>query len=509
MRSVKEYREKLSKLLSKSTKDILDCKEYTGGANRNGFYFDFEFSKNISKSILSSIQKEMEKDSSFEKGSYELENISGAYLDNDENNKMLTRISGIAFNTKEELEDFKKIREENKGKDHRKLGKEHELFHFSSTVGKGLPLYTEKGATIRRILERYIVDKEIKAGYQHISTPDIAKLDLYKKSGHYPYYKDSMYSPIKIDNEEYILRPMSCPHHFELYNSKPRSYKELPIRYAELAKLYRYERSGELTGLIRVRSFCLADAHIIVSPEKVREELGFVLDMIKEVNEDLEIPKENYSYRLSLGDKKNKEKYFNDPEEWEKSEKILKDVLNEKKLKYTEVKDEAAFYGPKIDVQMTSITGKEDTAYTIQYDFVMPKKFNMKYTDNDGKKKEPVVIHRSSIGAIDRLIAFLIEQYSAAFPVWLSPVQIALVPVTDSDKEKVNKIKESLEKEDIRVEVYDAKETVNKKILKIRKDLVPYFAVVGEKNRDNVTLTSRDEGHVGDVNTKNLVNIFK
>jgi len=263
--------------------------------------------------------------------------------------------------------------------DHKRLGKELDLFTFSETVGKGLPMWTPKGSVIRRELERFIVDEEIRRGYLHVYTPELAKLDLYKKSGHYPYYKDSMYAPIKIEDEEFMLRPMTCPHHYELYLDKLRSYKELPLRYAELAKLFRFEKSGELMGLQRVRSFCLADAHIICRKDQAEDEINSALDLIEYVTEILGLKKDiDYSYRLSLGDRKDTKKYFKDDDAWDFSEKILRDVLKKRSSKFTEASAEAAFYGPKIDIQMVNANGKEDTAFTVQYDFVMPKRVDRK-----------------------------------------------------------------------------------------------------------------------------------
>ncbi len=313
--------------------------------------------------------------------------------------------------------------------DHKKLGRELELFTFSDTVGKGLPLWLPKGATVRRELERFIIDEEIRRGYLHVKTPDIAKLDLYKKSGHYPHYKDSMYAPIQIDDEEFMLRPMTCPHHFELYLSKPHSYRELPMRIAELAQLYRHEQSGELMGLQRVRTFCLADAHIIcANEEQAVDEIGKALDLIEYVTSIFGLKlDQDYRYRLSLGDRANTEKYYKDDAAWEKGEGLLRDLMVTRGSKFEEAKDEAAFYGPKIDIQMKNVNGKEDTAFTVQYDFCMPSRFALTYTGEDGQEHPCFVVHRSSIGAIERIMAFLIEKYAGAFPVWLAPVQVAVL----------------------------------------------------------------------------------
>jgi threonyl-tRNA synthetase len=441
---------------------------------------------------------------------FEITNTAGAYWRGDEKNKMLTRIYGVAFKSKEELEEYKTRMEEALSRDHRKLGKELGLFVFSPIVGKGLPLWTEKGATLRRVIERFIVDEEISRGYKHVCTPDIASLELYKKSGHYPYYKDSMYSPIQIDDEEYMLRPMTCPHHFELYLSEPRSYRELPMRLAELAKLYRYEKSGELSGLIRVRNFCLSDAHIIcANSDQAQGEINKVLDLIDFVCEKMGLKMgEDYSYRLSLGNREDEKKYFKDDKAWDVAENALRETLQNRGSKFVEAEDEAAFYGPKIDIQMRNVNGKEDTAFTVQYDFVMPKRFDLVYTDKDGEKKETIVIHRSSVGAIERIIAFLIEKYAGNFPLWLSPVQVAIIPVAETHNEKATELASDLKKAGFRVEVDNSDDGFGKKVRKAKVDKVPYFVIIGDKEieENNFTLESRDNGNLGALSADDLKN---
>lgn len=379
--------------------------------------------------------------------------------------------------------------------DHRVIGKELGLFTFSDVVGKGLPLYTDKGATIRRELERFIVDEEIKRGYKHVSTPDIAKIDLYKKSGHYPYYKDSMYAPIDIDGEEFMLRPMTCPHHFELYLSKPRSYRELPLRIAEMSKLYRYELSGVLTGIVRTRSFCLSDAHIICADRnQAVSEIKGALDLISFAQNIFGLKKgEDYFYRLSLGDRKDDTKYYKDDNAWDEAENALREVLKSQDVPFIEVADEAAFYGPKIDIQMKDVRGKEDTAFTVQYDFVMPKRFNLVYTDNEGKEKETIVVHRSSIGSIERIMAFLIEKYEGAFPLWLSPVQVKVIPVRENHNEYAEKIFQMLKENGIRSELDNADENLGTKVRDAKTNKIPYWIVLGDKEIESgkVTLESR------------------
>ena len=440
---------------------------------------------------------------------FKLTHIAGAYWRGDEKNKMLTRIYGLAFESKEALDEYLKTQEEAKKRDHRKLGKELDLFTFSDVVGKGLPLWTEKGTTIRRVLERFIVDEEIKRGYKHVTTPDIANIELYKKSGHYPYYKDSMYSPITIDDEQFMLRPMSCPHHYELYLRKPHSYKELPVRMAEIAKLYRYEQSGELSGLIRARAFSLADSHIICTDEKqAKEEIAGALDLIEFAANKFGLSMgENYWYRLSLGDRTDDKKYYKDDMAWDRSENILREVLDERGAKYIEMEKEAAFYGPKIDIQMRNVNGKEDTAFTVQYDFVGPKRFNLTYIDKDNKEKECIVIHRSSIGAIERIVAFLIEHYAGAFPTWLSPVQVWVMPIAQAHKEHAKGVFEELINKGIRAELHDEDESLGKKIREAKINKVPYFLVIGDEevSSKQVTVESRDNGKIGEMTTDNFI----
>lgn len=386
-------------------------------------------------------------------------------------------------------------------RDHKRLGRELDLFTFSDTVGKGLPLWTARGATIRREIERFIQDEEIKRGYQHVMTPDIAKLDLYKKSGHYPHYKDSMYAPIKDEDEEFMLRPMTCPHHFELYLAKPHSYREFPIRYAELAKLYRYEQSGELMGLQRVRSFCLSDAHIIcASEEQAIEEVHKALDLIEYANGVLGLQMGvDYSYRLSLGDRENTEKYFKDDAGWEKAEDLLRKAMNKRGVKYIEAKDEAAFYGPKIDIQMKNVNGKEDTAFTVQYDLSSPVKFDLTYTGEDGKPHRTFVVHRSSIGSIERTMAFLIEKYAGAFPLWLSPEQVRILPVSDKHAAYGEQVLNTLKEAGVRAEMPEANESLGKRIREAKTDKIPYVLVVGDEEikNESVTVEHREKGKLG------------
>jgi threonyl-tRNA synthetase len=535
-----------------------DTKRAIGPAIENGFYFDFEFKKPISEEDFPKIEEMMrklvtswksfelhklspdqakkeypdnpfkhelidefsnhgkEKVSFYKSGDYwdlcagghcehpdkelkhfKLLSLAGAYWRGSEKNPMLTRIYGTCFPTKQELQEYLQNLEEAKKRDHKKLGKELGLFTFSETVGKGLPLFTPKGATIRRILERFIVDEELKRGYLHVYTPDIANIALYKKSGHYPYYKDSMYAPIVIDDEEYMLRPMTCPHHFELYRSEKHSYRELPMRIAELAKLYRYEQSGELMGLLRVRTFCLADAHIICRKSQAADELHGVLDLIDFICQKLGLAQgKHYRYRLSLGDRTDEQKYYKDDSAWDHAENVLRQVLKERNAQYYEAEKEGAFYGPKIDIQMKNVNGKEDTAFTVQYDFVMPKRFELTYTNEEGKEEEPVVIHRSSIGAIERSIAFLIEHYAGAFPTWLAPTQVTLIPISEKHIEAANNYARQLQHRGFRVFVDQKNEPMQAKIRAHTLQKVPYLGIIGDREiaSNAISVRSRDHG---------------
>jgi len=426
---------------------------------------------------------------------FKLLSVAGAYWRGSEKNKMLTRIYGTCWPSQKELDSYLHQLEEAKKRDHRKLGKDLGLFVFSDLVGAGLPLLTPKGATIRRILERFIVDEELKRGYSHVYTPPLAKVDLYRTSGHYPYYKETMYPSMKIDEDELILRPMTCPHHFMLYKSEPRSYRDLPIRYAEISPQFRYEKSGELTGLMRVRTFMLSDAHIITQPENAKSEIRKVLDLIDYVNKSLGLTRgRDYRYRLSLGDRNEEIKYQKDDAAWDKAEAILRQVLDEVKAPYFEAPNEAAFYGPKIDVQIKNVNGKEDTAFTVQYDFVMPKRFKLTYIDQSGKEVQPVVVHRASLGAFERTIAFLIEKYAGAFPLWLAPVQVEVIPIAERHNKAALEAVERLKTVDIRAEADTRNEPMQAKVRNHALQKVPYLAIIGDQELKNQTLAIRTRG---------------
>jgi threonyl-tRNA synthetase len=394
-------------------------------------------------------------------------------------------------------------------RDHKKLGPELELFYIDQTVGKGLPMFLPKGAIVKRELEKFVIEEETKRGYLHVATPDLARLELYEKSGHYPHYKESMYAPIEIDEEKFMLRPMTCPHHFQMFLSRPRSYRELPMRIAELAQLYRYEQSGELMGLIRARTFCLADAHIICgSEEQAADEVSKALDLIEYMAGvfDLKLG-EDYRFRLSLGDRANTEKYYKNDAAWEKSEDLLRKVMQKRSENFEEAKDEAAFYGPKIDVQMKNANGKEDTAFTVQYDFCMPDRFNLSYIGEDGKEHRAFVVHRSSIGAIERIMAFLIEKYAGAFPLWLAPVQTVVLPVGEAHKEYAQKIFDEIKTAGIRAELW-ADDTLGKRVRETKMQKIPCFIVVGDKEVSDNTVTV-ENNRAGDKATASLPDFIK
>jgi threonyl-tRNA synthetase len=421
---------------------------------------------------------------------FKLTKIAGAYWRGNEKNKMLTRVYGVAFETEKELKDYLNQQAEAEKRDHRKLGKELDLFVFSDLVGKGLPLLTPKGAIIRQELERFITDEETRRGYLRTYTPDMAKVELYKKSGHWQHYQDNMYPPMNIDGEEYVLRPMTCPHQFMIYASRPRSYRELPLRYAEIAKQYRKEQSGELSGLIRVMAFSLADAHIICRPDQVEEEFKGVLELIEYVMKTFGI--DDYWYRFSKWDPKDKKKYVNKPKEWKETQAQMKKILDKIKAKYAEAEGEAAFYGPKLDIQLRNVNGKEETAFTVQIDFDLPEKFDLTYIDEKGNKKRPMAIHRSSIGCLERTMAFLVEHYAGAFPVWLSPVQAQIIPISQKFNAYAEKVAKRLKEENIRTELNDSDETLGRKIRHGELQKIPYLLIVGEKEQKAKLVAVRD-----------------
>lgn len=422
---------------------------------------------------------------------------SGAYWRGSEKNKMLQRIYAISFPKASMLEEHLEFLEEARQRDHRKIGKEQELFMTHELVGSGLPMYLPNGATIRRILERYIADKEIALEYQHVYTPSLANVELYKTSGHWDHYKDDMFPVMKLENEEIVLRPMNCPHHMLIYKNKLHSYRDLPIKIGELAHDFRYESSGSVCGLERVREMCQNDAHIFVTPHQIKAVFGEVVKLILSVYEDFGF--NDYTFRLSLRDKNDKEKYFDDDEMWETAESQLREILTELGINFYEAEGEAAFYGPKLDVQIKTAIGHDITISTCQLDFLLPQRFELEYIAEDGKAHRPVVIHRAILGTFDRFLSFLIEEYKGAFPVWLAPTQIKILPITDNQHEYAKTLKEQFVQKGIRVVVDDRNEKIGYKIREAQLEKVPYMLVIGEKEVESkqVAVRSRETGDLG------------
>ncbi|MBS4176079.1 threonine--tRNA ligase [Lederbergia citrea] len=410
---------------------------------------------------------------------FKLLSIAGAYWRGDSKNKMLQRIYGTAFFKKDALENHLKMLEEAKERDHRKLGKELSLFANSQKVGQGLPLWLPKGATIRRTIERYIVDKEVELGYDHVYTPIMGSVELYKTSGHWDHYQDDMFPVMDMDNEQLVLRPMNCPHHMMVYKNDIHSYRELPIRIAELGTMHRYEMSGALSGLQRVRGMTLNDAHIFVRPDQIKEEFIRVVQLIIEVYKDFEIS--DYSFRLSYRDPEDKEKYFDDDEMWNKAQSMIKEAVDSFGIDYVEADGEAAFYGPKLDVQVKTALGKEETLSTVQLDFLLPEKFDLTYVGEDGKQHRPVVIHRGVVSTMERFVAFLIEEYKGAFPTWLAPVQVQVIPVSpDAHFDYAKQVADQLKSAGFRVELDKRDEKIGYKIREAQMQKIPYMVVVGD-----------------------------
>ena len=425
---------------------------------------------------------------------------SGAYWRGSEKNKMLQRIYAISFPKNSQLQEYLDFLEEAKQRDHRKIGKDLDIFMTHKLVGSGLPMYLPNGATIRRILERYIQDKEIALGYAHVYTPSLANVDLYKTSGHWDHYKEDMFPVMKMDNEEMVLRPMNCPHHMLIYKHQMHSYRDLPIRIGELAHDFRYESSGSVCGLERVRQMCQNDAHLFVRPDQIKEEVGRVLNLIKEVyQKDFGFPASSFKYRLSLRDKANKEKYIDNDEMWETAESQLREILKELNIDFYEAEGEAAFYGPKIDIQIRTALNHDVTIPTCQLDFALPERFELEYIGEDGKAHRPVVIHRAILGSSDRFISFLLEETKGNLPVWIAPVQVKILPITDNQHEYAYKVKEVLQAKGIRVEVDDRNEKTGYKIREAQLQKIPYMLIVGEKEVEGntVSIRSREEGDIG------------
>ncbi|MEY9140817.1 threonine--tRNA ligase [Mammaliicoccus lentus] len=424
---------------------------------------------------------------------FKLLSTAGAYWRGDSNNKMLQRIYGTAFFDKKDLKAHLKILEERKERDHRKIGKELELFTTNQDVGAGLPLWLPNGAVIRRELERYIVDKEVSMGYDHVYTPIMANVDFYKKSGHLDHYQEDMFPPMDVGNESLVLRPMNCPHHMMIYKNSRHSYRELPIRIAELGMMHRYEASGAVSGLQRVRGMTLNDAHIFVRPDQIKEEFKRVVNMILDVYEDFGF--KDYTFRLSYRDPEDKEKYFDDDEMWNRAQAVLKEVIDEMELPYEEAIGEAAFYGPKLDVQVKTAMGKEETLSTAQLDFLLPERFDLTYIGKDGDEHRPVVIHRGVISTMERFTAFLIEETKGVFPTWLAPNQVEIIPVNvDLHYDYARLLQDELKSQGVRVHIDDRNEKMGYKIREAQMKKIPYQLVVGDKEVENQEVNVRQYG---------------
>lgn len=418
---------------------------------------------------------------------------SGAYWKGDKNNKVLQRIYGVCFPTKEELEAHIQLLEEAKERDHRKLGKELGIFMFADIVGKGLPMWLPNGFTVRRLLSDYIMNKELELGYEHVMTPSLGNVKLYKKSGHWAHYKDDMFPAMELDDEAYVLRPMNCPHHMVMYKSTLHSYRDLPVRIAEIANDFRFEASGALTGIERARAFTQNDSHIFCRPDQIAQEFKNVAHLILDVYKDFGF--KDYSFRLSLRDKNNKEKYFGNDELWEKSENELREVLKEMDVEFYEAEGEAAFYGPKLDVQVKSALGHDVTLSTIQLDYQLPERFELTYVDENGDKVRPVVIHRAILGSLDRFIAFLLEETKGNLPLWLAPTQVQVSPVKlEYHDEYAKEVVAKLRKAHFRVNNDNRDEKLGYRIREAQLKKIPYQLVLGDNERDNGTVTYRKHG---------------
>ncbi len=424
---------------------------------------------------------------------FKLLKVSGAYWKNDAKNKMLQRIYGVCFENEEDLNDYLKELEEAKLRDHRKIGKDLDIFMTNELVGAGMPLWLPNGALIKKQLENYIYEKEQKLGYQHVYTPCVGTVDLYKTSGHWDHYKENMFPSMKVDDEEFVLRPMNCPHHMLVFKNKLHSYRDLPIRIGEFATDFRYEASGAVKGLERVRCMCQNDAHLFVMPEQIKDEFKKVVSLILDVYKDFGITE--YKFRLSLRDKEDKEKYYDDDEMWNNAEDKLREVLNELNVEYFEAVGEAAFYGPKLDVEVKPAVGPEVTLSTCQLDFLLPRRFDLSYIDNKGEKQVPVVLHRAIFGTFDRFTAFLMEETKGAFPTWLAPTQINIIPVNNEYHLEYSKeVEELLRENNFRVELDSRDEKLGYRMRESQTRKIPYTLILGDKERDNKEISYRKFG---------------
>jgi threonyl-tRNA synthetase len=565
--SLEQKRHSLAHLMASAVLEIWpDTKLTIGPVVDDGFYYDFDFSQSISEKDLARIEKKMreilptwqgfeklsvsrdeaekifagnqykleliaeisgkgeeitlyksgnftdlcrgghvENCSEIDSASFKLIRVAGAYWRGNEKNKMLTRIYGYAFENKTELENYLTLQEEAKRRDHKRLGKELDLFIFSDLIGPGLPLYTEKGAIVRREIIKLSNEMQAEIGYKEVHTPNINKAELFKVSGHYEKYKDDMFRVVSnYSEEEYYLKPMNCPQHTQIYASKTRSYRDLPIRVADFSNLHRDERPGQLAGLARLRCFCQDDGHSFCREDQITEEFKSVLGAVNKV---LNIYKMTYKIRLSLWDPNEKEKYLGEESVWEKSQKLLEQILIDNNLEYERAVGEAAIYGPKMDLITKDSLGREWQISTIQLDFIMPQRFGLEYTDKDGKIKTPVMIHRALVGSPERFMGILIEHYAGAFPTWLAPVQVVVVPVRENHNDFAKNVFEKLQKMGVRAELFDSDENLGKRVRSAKNQLVPYILVIGDKEvaGNSVSVESRDNGNLGQQSVDDFV----
>ena len=564
-------RHSLAHLLGGAVKEIWpDAIIATGPAIENGFYYDFDFSTPVTDKDLGKIEQKMrelvKKVKSFNKaeisqkdaeklfagnpyklelikeyaaegkvlttytsgdftdlcagphiesmdeiknGAFKLERVAGAYWKGDENNKMLTRIYGLAFSTKEELEAYVKKMEEARARDHKKLGKELGLFVFSELVGPGLPLYTFKGAIVRKEIINYSSELQRGIGYQEVHTPNMNKAELFKVSGHYEKYKESMFKVMSnYSKEEYFLKPMNCPQHTQIYASEGRSYRDLPVRIADSANLYRDEKTGELNGLTRLKCFCQDDGHAFCREDQIKEEFENILGIIKK---SLETYKMNYTIRLSLWDPEKPEKYLGGAEVWNKAQKILEDILIDNKIDYIRAVGEAAIYGPKMDIVTKDSIGREWQISTIQLDLIMPERFGLTYTDKDGKVKTPMMVHRAIIGSPERFMGILIEHYAGAFPLWLAPVQVKIIPIRENHNEHGEKIAKELKALGFRIDCDTKDGNMGGKVRDAKNNKIPYTIIIGDKDieANKISVESRDNGQLGQMDLKDFIEKIK